>query len=1009
MSDATPVHSPTAGSLFDTTDERLAAELKKGPGKTPARYPAGELLGRHWVPVFSYARLCTNDAQHAGMLATAAFTRLFGESVRQVGPRAAWRPELLVTVRRIAGEWDADKRRGMLSPRLRSAQGGGGSAADRLLPPTDRRLVSLAFQRLPEAARCLLWHAEVEAEEPAVPARLLGLSVPDASRALERARELLRQYCLEAHRELAPDDECRRYSRLLDVSLRRGGNSVDPDLRQHMTACGHCPYSAEQLDQSGDRLPVLLAEGVLGWAAHPYLASRPGRRPGGEETTAGPVVSTTPGTGPDAGRHPGVDFFATGGPYPGADEATSDAGPDGGGAAASKPGEAAAESAGAGAGSGHGHGSVSGFGHGPGFGHGHSPVSGSGPGHDLGSGTGQGRGSFPARGQEVGSYRGPGPQAGAGRGPGGEPGPAPGSTPGRVSASGPGLGRGLGPRPGVGSYRGPGPQAGTGRGPGGEPGSASGEGSAAGLGGGPGLSPGAGPYRGSGPQAGTGRGPGGERGSASGQGAAVGLGRGPGLSPGSFPGPGQGQGRGPGLNPGAGPYRGSGPQAGAGRGPGGELGSPSGPSSSPGSSPDLGQDQGRGPGPRPQTGPYRGSGPRAGAGRGLGGEARSTPGVDAGVGLGGGSQGGSGAEGRAGAEGGSGLVDGLDVDPDDVWGASPRQGGGGRAAGTRAVPGFGGVYSGVGAGRGRRLGPRHALRLSSRAGEGVPRRRRDLALAVLVVSGCVLVPLVLWWAGDGDEPARSPGAGTTAEEPVDVPTRIGAGDTGPGALGGRLRNQGSGDCAGVADGKVGVGAEVVLATCTASERQQWSYESDGLLRSLADRDLCLDSRLPSPVRLGPCEGEKDRAGVRYDFTADGNLVPLGQPALALAPGSGEEETGLVLRARGGGPAQRWEIDTSVDSVQMEWITSYTDGETAKPAPAPTVDPRPSHTASPAPEPKPTPSEATPAPRPTTSASGWTCYGYSCWYDDGSGGHGGGGGYGGGYGGGGYGGGYGGGH
>ncbi|MFJ2262127.1 ricin-type beta-trefoil lectin domain protein [Streptomyces sp. NPDC087844] len=813
MNDATPLNSPAVGSLFDTTDERLAAELKKGSGGTPARYPAGELLGRHWVPVFSYARLCTNGVQYAGMLATAAFTRLFGESVRQVGPRAAWRPELLVAVRRIAGEWDADKRRGMLSPELQTAPGDSDPAAVRLLPPNGRRLVSLAFQRLPEAARCVLWHAEVEAEELAVPARLLGLPVRDASQALERARELLRQYCLEAHRELAPDDECRRYSRLLDVSLRRGGNSVDPDLRQHMTTCEHCPYSAEQLDQSGDRLSVLLVEGVLGWAALDYLDSRPGRRPGGEETTAGPVVSTAPGSGPDSdtGRHPGADFYSTGGSYPEA---------------------------------------------------GLYPGVGSGSGSGLGSGSGSGLG----------------------------PGPGPGPGPGLGSGSGSGLG--------------PGP----------------GSGLASGLGSGPGT----------------------------------GVGPGPGPNPGPGPGPETGPATGPGTTPGPGPDPGF----------AGAL--------------DVDPDSVWGASPRRKTDPRRVADPRRVVG--------SRPGSAAGVG------------------------------PRPSAGAAPGTAGAGTPVGIGSYLGGG---SFLGAGRARHPGPRHALRLLPHAGAGdpgdtdrrFPRRRRDLALAVLVVGACVLVPLVLW-AGGGDEPTRSSGVGTAAEEPNEVPTRIGAGDTGPGALAGRLRNQGSGDCAGIADGKVGVGAEVVLATCTASERQQWSYESDGLLRSLADNDLCLDSGTPSSVRLGACDGDKNRAGARYDFTLEGNVVPLGQPALALAPVSGDDGAGLVLKSRNDGPAQRWEIDTSVDSLQMEWITSYTDGETAKPAPTSTVEPKPSRTAPPPPGPKPTPSGATPTPQPTASASGWTCYGYYCWYDDGSGGgygggggHGGGGWGGGGYGGGGYGGGH----
>lgn len=64
-----------------------------------------------------------------------------------------------------------------------------------------------------------------------------------------------------------------------------------------MNKCGYCRYAADQLDQSGGRLPVLLAEAVLGWGARPYLDSRPGRRARFEEAQAGPVVARAP-TGP---------------------------------------------------------------------------------------------------------------------------------------------------------------------------------------------------------------------------------------------------------------------------------------------------------------------------------------------------------------------------------------------------------------------------------------------------------------------------------------------------------------------------------------------------------------------------------------------------------------------------------------------------------------------------------------------------------------------------------------
>ncbi|MFC8194871.1 ricin-type beta-trefoil lectin domain protein [Streptomyces sp. NPDC057298] len=842
MNDATPSNSPSTGSLFDTTDERLAADLKKGSGKRPAHYPAGELLGRHWVPVFSYARLCTNGVQYAGMLTTAAFTRLFGESVRQVGPRAVWRPELLVAVRRIAGEWDADKRRGLLHPELQSAPGDNGRAAALLLPPENRRLVSRAFQRLPEAARCLLWHAEVEAEELAVPARLLGIAAEDAPQALERARELLRQNCLEAHRELAPDDECRRYSRLLDVSLRRGGNSVDPDLRQHIADCGHCQYSAEQLRQSEGRLAVLLAEGVLGWAAQEYLDSRPGRRTGvEEETKAGRVLFTAPETDPYAGPHPGF------GPYPGA-------GPHQG-------------SAPYGAGPHSGPGPFPGFGVHPGAGR--DPADEASVDSPLGSGA--------ARYPETDSVWGPSPRAEAG------PRPEAGSHPGSGDFAEEGVG--TGPTDGV--HRAVGDHVDTSPRPG------------------PDAGPGAAPQQPAGSPEGAGSDP-----YAHAHRGADAL---PGAESGAYPGAHP--------YPGAPPYPSAAPHVGA--------------------HPDPGVD------PTARVDPAPGGVPRTG------------------------------------------------IDSFTGTVADLRPGAGSQPA----------------AGHAANSGPRHALRLpphpdASPVGDPEKKRflkRRNLALAVIAVSGCVLVPLVLW-SGGGDDatPSSDSGSGTAAEEPEERPTRIGVGDAEAGAQRGRLRNKDSGDCVGVADGKAAVGAEVVLATCTSSERQQWAYESDGLLRSLADEDLCLDSRLPSSVRLGSCEGEKNRENSRYDFTLAGNLVPLGQPTLALAPVSGDEETGLVLKTRDDGPEQRWEMDASVDSLQMEWITSYTNRDPVRPTP--NGEPKPGRTPR-SPEPKPTPPAASPTPQPTPSASGATCYGYYCWPGGyGGGGYGGGYPYGGGYGGGGYGGG-----
>ncbi|MEU2779768.1 hydrolase, partial [Streptomyces sp. NPDC007162] len=285
MNDAGLGNSPSPARPFDVTDEQLSSELKQWTGTAPALHPVGELLDRHWEAAFAYARLCTDGTRGAGMLTTAAFTRLFGESLRQAGPTAAWRPQLLVTVRRIAAEWDNDGRGELLHPELRA--GTGERAAARLLPPANRRLLSRAFQRLTQSSRAVLWHTEVESEPLSTPAALLGLDEQDARVELRRARERLREECLQVHRELAHEDECQLYVRMIDVTFRRGGTDVDRDLQQHLNGCRHCRYTADQLHQFNGGLGLALAEAVLGWGARGYLESR--ARVTGEAAEPAPV------------------------------------------------------------------------------------------------------------------------------------------------------------------------------------------------------------------------------------------------------------------------------------------------------------------------------------------------------------------------------------------------------------------------------------------------------------------------------------------------------------------------------------------------------------------------------------------------------------------------------------------------------------------------------------------------------------------------------------------------
>ncbi|MGW0758526.1 ricin-type beta-trefoil lectin domain protein [Streptomyces sp. NPDC002814] len=609
MKDAGLPNSPTSAPLFEVTDEQLSTELRKWTGTAPALHPVGELLDRHWEAAFAYARLCTDGPRAAGMLTTAAFTRLFGESLRQTGPTAAWRPHLLVTVRRIAAEWDGDRRREQLHPELRSEAGDGERVAARLLPPADRRLISGAFQRLTQTARCLLWHVEVEGEPLRAPAALLGLEEECATVELQRARERLREECLQVHRELAPEQECRRFQRMLDVTYRRGGVDVDPDLRTHLDGCKHCRHTAGQLDHFNDGLGTALAEAVLGWGARAYR----------EYWAQVPEVVEEISLGQELQAQP---------PFPGEEFAP--------------------------------------------------------------------------------------------------------------------------PMP---SHRPP--------------------------------------------------------------------------------------------------------------------------------------------------------------------------------------------------------------------------------------------------------SPRSAHKAARRAA-----RRRNVTMAVAIVGGLIVLPLVLWSAfgsgddttpSDGDRSSDAPVTGTTPGNP----SWVGSGEETDGALSGRLHNVDSGLCIGIEGKKAVDGAEAEVTQCSAAVGQQWTYETDGLLRNVADPDLCLDSHLGYSVRLAPCTGtsQPDTKNVRYDFTLQGSLVPRWNQDLALTS-AGDRAGALVLKNRDDSTAQRWVIDTAKTDLQMEVVNWEAAAVTPKPpaVPTPSKAPTPTPTATPEPTPTATPSTAQPTPTSYPSCYGYHCswnnqygqygwYGYGQGYGYGNGGHG----------------------
>ncbi|MER6711128.1 MULTISPECIES: RICIN domain-containing protein [unclassified Streptomyces] len=270
-----PPYPPPGGDPGES-DESLAAPLRGSPEGEVAAHSVALLMARHWQPVHDYAVIClASSAKVAAMVTGTAFHRTlnrlaFGES------GVALRPALLVTVRDTIREWSGDDRISAVLPALQKPAGGRGLRAATSMTPENRALAERAFQALPAAARCLLWHVEVEADPLSVPAGLLGMDTDIASAALEQARDTFREGCVHAHRELAPTQDCRFYNRLLDVPIRRGGTLL-PDVQEHLAECRYCRNAAEQLSHFEGPLGPLIAEAVLGWGARRYLDSRPGR------------------------------------------------------------------------------------------------------------------------------------------------------------------------------------------------------------------------------------------------------------------------------------------------------------------------------------------------------------------------------------------------------------------------------------------------------------------------------------------------------------------------------------------------------------------------------------------------------------------------------------------------------------------------------------------------------------------------------------------------------------
>jgi hypothetical protein len=206
-----------------------------------------------------------------------------------------------------------------------------------------------------------------------------------------------------------------------------------------------------------------------------------------------------------------------------------------------------------------------------------------------------------------------------------------------------------------------------------------------------------------------------------------------------------------------------------------------------------------------------------------------------------------------------------------------------------------------------------------------PRNSKALLTGVGITSGALLAAVLgaalLSDDGSGADPAasKSSSGGVSAPDTGSENKTTTSASPTPPAMAGRptapqqtrLRNLAADLCLDIQGGKAKKGASTELAVCSSDWTQKWSYEEDGLLRSVANPELCLDSQVDAGVVvLGTCadEDSKRAEDVRYDFTVRGELLPRWGEGLAVAPTANDPKTDVVVKVRDHSDAQRWLTD-----------------------------------------------------------------------------------------------------
>ncbi|MFY9930140.1 MAG: sigma-70 family RNA polymerase sigma factor, partial [Streptosporangiaceae bacterium] len=226
---------------------------------------------RHVAAARGLARQLVRGQSGADDVVAETFAKLLDLLRRGGGPEDAFRPHLLIAVRRTAYDQHRAERR----PVVTGDYGLFDSDvpfADPAVEGLERTMIARAYASLAERWQAVLWHTEIEGERPAEVAALLGLSANGVAALAYRAREGLRQAYLQMHLSGMARAGCRPVAAKLGAHVRGGLSKRDAaTVAAHLDQCEECRTVLAELGDVNVALKTIIGPLVLGAAAAGYL------------------------------------------------------------------------------------------------------------------------------------------------------------------------------------------------------------------------------------------------------------------------------------------------------------------------------------------------------------------------------------------------------------------------------------------------------------------------------------------------------------------------------------------------------------------------------------------------------------------------------------------------------------------------------------------------------------------------------------------------------------------